>query len=317
MKTTFIILAVLLGINLNAQDVSVTAFDAFPPSYTGSIEVNINPLLGNAPFIITVTRNSSIIHTGPVSDYNWTLGDLHPGYYCIHIESQDGCVASVCVWINRCFISTNELINCLVLSTFGGTSQVIVAGEPLESEGGQLKNPDNVSDFMYVWYTSIDSFFECQLATSFKDSTNNLVGELVNYGFTSYDTTNQSEIDNPHATFIISYNPENQEVNWVWHNFTSNQNRYIKDEDVTINQIKVFPNPTANAFTTTWPKGQFVSITVVDKLGRSIMSQQLESDANKETFSFDKNHAPGLHFLLFKGVDGSIASKKIMLVRDF
>lgn len=313
MKSIFLILAVLIGVNLNAQDVSVTAFDAFPPSNRGSLEVDINPFLGNAPFTITVTRNSAVIHTETVSAYNWTLGNLPPGYYCVHIESQDGCVASVCITIDECNYSFGN-IHCFHVA-ISNKEHVSVAGEPLDGENGHLTNPGNEDDYIYVWYTSIDSFVGSQLSDALMDSTH-LVADLLTNGSTPYDTTHQSEINNPNAAFIINFDVEHQKNNWVWHNFSQNQYRFIEDGQAENNLIQVFPNPTNNTFTTKWPKGQFVSMKVVDYLGRKILTQQLDISTYEKTFSFGNKHPSGLYFLLLESVDESIFSEKIMLIRD-
>ncbi|TVQ49669.1 MAG: T9SS C-terminal target domain-containing protein [Saprospirales bacterium] len=315
MKTIFIIIAVLLGVNINAQDVSVTAFDAYPPSNRGSLEVDINPFLGNAPFTITVTRNSSVTHTETVLGYNWTLGNLPPGYYCIHIEGEDGCAASVCITIDKC---TNWLgnVHCFSQVEYENNEHVIVAGEPLDGENGNLTSPGNEDDYIYVWYTSIDSFMGSQLSDALMDSTHYLVSDLLTNGSTPYDTSHQNDINNPNAAFIISFDVEHQKINWVWHNFSQNQYRLIMESQDENKLIQVFPNPTNSTFTTKWPKGQFVTLKVVDNLGRKILTQNLDSSAKEETFSFESKHPSGLYFLLLESVDGSIFSEKIMLIRD-
>lgn len=315
MKTIFIILAVLLGVNLSAQDVSVTAFDAYPPSNRGSLEVGIDPFLGNAPFTITVTRNSSIIHTETVFGYNWTLGNLPPGYYCIHIEGEDGCAASVCITIDECKQMWGGEILCFAV--IGSNEEhVFVSGEPLDGGDGFLTNPGNKDDYIYVWHSSIDSFIESQLLDSLWVITQELVDELFTTGQTPYDVNYQSEINNPNAAFVISFDVENQGVNWVWHNFSQEQYRLIKEGQSKDHLIEVYPNPTEGTFATKWPKGQFVSMKVVDNLGREILSQKLDGSSKGEMISFESHHPSGMYFLLLESTDGSVFSERIILVQD-
>ena len=315
MKAIILIIAVLAGVNLNAADVTVTAFDAYPPGNTGSIDVSINSLLGSAPFIITVTKGSSVIHTESVSGYNWSLGNLPPGFYCVHIEAEDGCVATVCITIDKC-TSWFGNVHCFPVIDPELDDRVLVAGEPLDGGDGNFESPGNEEDYFYVWHSSIDSFMGSQLSVVLMDSAKNIVGELLTNGHTPYDTSHQSEIDNPNAAFIISFDVEHQKVDWVWHNFSQNEFRFIEDGQDENNLVQVFPNPTSNTFTAKWPKGEFVSLNVVDNLGRKILTYQLDSSANEETFSFESKHPPGLYYVLIESVDGSIYSQKIMLIRD-
>jgi len=154
MKAIILIIAVLAGVNLNAADVTVTAFDAYPPGNTGSIDVSINSLLGSAPFIITVTKGSSVIHTESVSGYNWSLGNLPPGFYCVHIEAEDGCVATVCITIDKC-TSWFGNVHCFPVIDPELDDRVLVAGEPLDGGDGNFESPGNEEDYFYVWHSSI------------------------------------------------------------------------------------------------------------------------------------------------------------------
>ena len=59
MKAILIVLATLFTFQLQAADVTVTAEDAYPPTLTGSISVDINPQLGNAPYVIYSTNKKN------------------------------------------------------------------------------------------------------------------------------------------------------------------------------------------------------------------------------------------------------------------
>lgn len=314
MKTILITLAILVGFNLNASDVIVTTNDAYPPSNTGSITVDINSLLGNAPFVITVTYvGGSFSHTETVNQYNWTLGNLPPGQYCISIVSENGCAANICVDILKCtnWLGTSQCFSELDYCCYE-LSPIIVAGEP---EGGGGIIGTDVTDFHYIWYTQIDSFYGSSLGADLVDSTYQIVTELLTNGYTTYDTSHQSEIDNPEASFIISFDQENKKINWVWHDFPQESHRLVDRNKEASKNIEVFPNPTQNTFSAHWPEGQYVSVFAVDILGRQAFYYKLDQKKDSGTFSFKTNSPPGVYYLMWKSVEGNVVTKKMVLLQ--
>ncbi len=315
MKAILIVLATLFTFQLQAADVTVTAEDAFPPTLTGSISVDINPQLGNAPFVITVTSpHSSFSHSENVSQYSWSLGNLPPGKYCVQIISNDGCVANVCIRIHRCN-QAGETIACLHTATSCCEEQVLVAGIP-EEDSGLGTNTDKY-DFFYQWYTQIDSFFTTSISADLQDSAFMVVDYLLLNGYTPYDTASQSEIDNPDAVFIISFDPGTKEIQWVWHNLPIQQNRIIPQtrDDADQGQVNIYPNPTKKSLNAQWPAGKYSYVSTINMLGQEVLRTPLDSDADFKTFDFDESFPSGIYIMKWHTVEGDYTSKRFILQR--
>ncbi|TVR88755.1 MAG: T9SS C-terminal target domain-containing protein [Saprospirales bacterium] len=318
MKPIIIVLATLFTFHLQAADVTVTTEDAYPPGYTGSILVEIDQLLGNAPFEITVTKpGTSYSHTVNVSQYSWQLGGLSPGQYCIHITSNDGCVAYLCVFIKKCheWFGTTH---CLYEFPHVSNDRVLVAGIPDPNDGGGLGPNSDELDFWYYWYTEIDPFFNTSLSSDLKDSTYMLVNEILLYGSTPYDTAYQSEIDNPDAVFVISYDGENKEIQWVWHDLPPvEESRIIaRDRDgADGGQIELYPNPTNQTLHANWPAGVYEYVSTFNMLGQEVLKTDLDLDSDSRTFEFDESYAPGVYIMKWHKVEGDYTSRRFILQR--
>lgn len=315
-KIITLITCFILCLNVQASDIKVTANNAFPPSNLGSLLIELDPNLGSLPFQVSIT-GPSYSYNQSISNYTLGINDLSPGFYCINVINNDGCAANICIDIQQCRIQEGN-IHCSPVVSIACCHQreVLVAAMLKNPSGNPGSTPySDDSDFLYQWYNAFDIMSSVSAsATAIVDTTYSIINQLIQTGSTVYDVPYQTEIDNPDAMVIISYDSTHQ-IQWVWHNFPEVQYKYqgILSDNLSYS-VKLYPIPTKDALNASWTKGEFTNVSLVNLYGQQIFHHDIDPQEDSKLFDL-RNQLPGVYFMLWNASDGTIIKRKVVIQR--
>jgi PKD repeat protein len=91
--------------------------------------------------------------------------------------------------------------------------------------------------------------------------------------------------------------------------------QYVGDNEGLLKpeEVAIFPNPTEGSFTIELMNpADFVSLSVVDRLGKEVYTRQLDGRQNRISVEKQQDWSPGMYFIRLSGPEESVLKKLIM-----
>jgi len=212
-------------------DISITAIHGVN-SNMGSLSISVSNYA--LPFSLIINGPIGYLFTTTMLFNSYTVSNLVFGEYCIQVENQSQCTATLCIIIKKCDYYNGldgiRYLNCVEKAT--SDDEVVYAKGNFDDIGYNyeiIANKKITDSFLDIIIRKIDT----------------LTNTIKKNGYTEYDIPHQNEIDVTGYEYVYKfYNVS--DVIWVYHRNESLLER--TQEKLTNGELTltVFPNPVSD-----------------------------------------------------------------------
>lgn len=285
-------------------------------AFSADVDFSITHILGSTPGSIGVTVNSfydppfSITIIGPstnttinISTNSHTFPITLKGEYCITVTNSSGCVATKCMMVKKCTISTWGSVICLGEPAPWPDKDVFALGTG--NPGGANTDANDFSYDILSPSTISDLTFDSIMVTIGAVS-----NQILSTGSSPYLVDSQNEISSD-ADFIFKFNSIGK-ITWVYfknrlsdewdgESRSSSENKPTGVTEVNDAGFRIFPNPASDMLFINIPQleepgnteCEFAICTIY---GAELQRYNITTDVNTHNFSVPvKVTAPGAY----------------------
>lgn len=274
-------------------------------AFSADVDFSITHILGSTPGSIGVTVNSfydppfSITIIGPstnatinISTNSHTFPITLKGEYCITVTNSSGCVATKCMMVKKCTISTWGSVICFAEPAPGPGSDVFALGTG--NPGGANTDANDFSYDILSPSTISDLTFDSIMVTIGAVS-----NQILSTGSSPYLVDSQNEILSD-ADFIFKFNSIGK-IAWVYYknrladewdggSRSNSENKLTETTEGNDVGLRIFPNPASDILFVNIPQSEEpgneeFEFTICTIYGAELQRYNLTTDLNSHSYS--------------------------------